>query len=60
VKKSKPKTEAAKTGLSGFGYQSIRFFQKRWSLILGLSSSLFKKDLHVFESKSYVLLPIET
>jgi hypothetical protein len=28
-KKSKPKSEAAKTRLSGFGYQSIQFFLKR-------------------------------
>jgi hypothetical protein len=28
-KKSKPKAEAAKIGLSGFGYQSIRFSQNR-------------------------------
>jgi hypothetical protein len=28
-KKSKPKAEAAKTGLSGFGYRSIRFSQNR-------------------------------
>jgi hypothetical protein len=28
-KKFKPKVEAAKTGLSGLGYQSIRFFQNR-------------------------------
>jgi hypothetical protein len=28
-KKSKPKAEAAKTGLSGMGYQTIWFFLKR-------------------------------
>jgi hypothetical protein len=32
-KKSKPKAEVAKTGLSGLGYRSIRFFPKRESTI---------------------------
>jgi hypothetical protein len=49
-KKSKPKAEAIKTGWSDF----LRTYRVQ----LGLRFSLFRKDLPLYESKSYVLLPI--
>jgi hypothetical protein len=43
-KKSKPKVEGPKTGLSGFGFQNIWVFSEHIESDLGLRFSLFRKD----------------
>jgi hypothetical protein len=52
------KAEPVKTGPSRLGYWSIRFFPEEIESDYDLRFSLFRNDLHVYKSKSYVLLPI--
>jgi hypothetical protein len=52
------KAEPLKIGPSSLGYRSIQFFPEEIEFNWGLRFSLFRKDLHVYKTKRYVLLPI--